>query len=116
MNAEQEVAALALPPAGHREDRLELGRGWQIGIGRDRLDDRQGGVRHPVDDPFEQRLLRVEVVVEGAFRDIELVQDVLDGHLLVALRPDETLGNVEEGVALDRMGDGVEGAGHPDLH
>ena len=87
-----------------------------VGIGDDRLDDRHDGVRHPLDDGLEQRLLRVEVVVEGALRRPELVEDVLDAHLLVALRPDEPLGDVEEGVAADGMDRRVDGAGHADLH
>ncbi len=58
-------------------------------------------VDHALDDGVEQGRLRVEVVVEGAPRGVELVEDVLDAHLLVALRLDEALGGVDERVAAD---------------
>src|SRR4029077_20813911 len=60
-----------------------------------------GAVRHASDDGVEQRLLRLEVVVERAARGLELVEHVLDAHGLVALALDEPLGDVEEGLALD---------------
>ena len=46
---------------------------------------RRARVDHPLDDGVEQRRLGVEVVVEGAPRGAELVEHVLDAHLLVAL-------------------------------
>ena len=37
-------------------------------------------------------------MVEGSPGRVQLVQDVLDGHLLVALGLDEALGGVDEGL------------------
>ena len=63
-------------------------------------------------DGLEQRRLRVEVVIERAPRRIELVEDVLDAHLLVALRLDETSGGVEERFAPYGVADRIECPGH----
>jgi hypothetical protein len=41
-------------------------------------------VHQPVDDCFEQLLLRAEVVVEGALRRADVVEQVFDAELLVA--------------------------------
>ena len=43
-----------------------------------------GRVDQPIDDRFEQRLLRAEVVVEGALRRADVGEQVLDAELLVA--------------------------------
>ena len=109
---EQEVAPLALPSPRRGEDRLELRRGGEVRVGSDRLHDGECDVHHPFDDGRQERLLRVEVVVEGPLGRAELVQDVLDGHLLVPLRPDEALGCVQEGVAPEGVSGGVQRARH----
>ena len=40
-------------------------------------------------------------MVEGAPRGLQLIQHVLDAHLLIALGLDKTLGDVQEGVATE---------------
>ena len=60
----------------------------------------------------EDLLLRVEVVVEGAARRLQLVEEVLDAHLLVTLLRDQALGRVHERLPPDRVHRRVEGARH----
>ena len=65
---QEQVAALGLPAARSSEEGLRAcppPAGLVVG---DRLDDGQDAVDHALDDRLEQRLLRVEVVVEGALR------------------------------------------------
>ena len=69
-------------------------------------------VGHPLDHGLEERLLRVEVVVEGALRRPDLVDHVLEAELLVALRLDQPLGGVDERVAPERVRLRIEGASH----
>ena len=63
-------------------------------------------------DGIEQRRLGVEVVVEGAARRVQLVEQVLDAHLLVALGLDEPLGSVDERVAPNGVPDRVDRPSH----
>ena len=69
-------------------------------------------VDHPLDDGLEQRRLRVEVVVERALRRADLVEHVLDAHLLVALRSDQDLRRVDERVTPHGVDRVVHGACH----
>ena len=93
--------------------------------GRPRIvDDRSdGGHRvgdHARHDGVEQGGLRVEVVVEGAARRVQLVEQILDAHLLVALGLDEPLGSVDERVPTNGIPDRVDRPSHgswcPSIH
>ena len=63
--------------------------------------------------PVENRLLRFEVVVEPALGQSQVVQDVLDGRLLVALFSEEPAGGIEDssfgvsGMHIVRHADGL---------
>ena len=63
--------------------------------------------------PVENRLLRFEVVVEPALGQPQVVQDVLDGRLLVALFDEEPAGGIEDssfgvsGMHIVRHADGL---------
>jgi hypothetical protein len=84
---------------------------WSAAIGSTR----PPAPRHDVvDDGLEQLELRAEVVVEGAPRGVELVQDVLDAHLLVALGLDQAQPGLDEGLAPDGTGLDVHRAGQGD--
>ena len=100
---EHQVFLLRLPARDAREEPFQLPEGGQLRVIHDRPQLRDGNVGEALDDRLEQRLLRIEVVVEGALGGVELVQDVLDAHRLVALGLDEALGDVQEGVTTDRM-------------
>ena len=67
------------------------------------------GIGQAFDDRLEQVGLGSEVVIEGAPRRIELVEHVLDAHLLVALGLDQALGDVDEGIAANGVDGGVDG-------
>ncbi len=51
---------------------------------------------HRLDDPLEQGLLGVEVVIERALGHLQLGQHVLDGHPLIALVVHEPQRRVED--------------------
>lgn len=63
--------------------------------------------------PVENRLLRFEVVVEPALGQSQVVQDVLDGRLLIALFSEEPAGGIEDssfgvsGMHIVRHADGL---------
>src|SRR5205823_8116810 len=78
----------------------------------DGRDHREGGVDHAVDDRLEQGLLGVEIVVEGAARRLELVEHVLDAHLLVTAALHQPLGCFDEGLATHRVHGQVQGSRH----
>src|SRR5439155_13089356 len=63
---------------------------------------------HPLHDAVQERALRLEVVVESALRSIQVIEDILDAGLLVALDLDEPLGRVEERVPSDGMSFWIE--------
>ena len=73
---------------------------------------RRRGIGQPLDDGLEQVGLGSEVVIERAPRRVELVEHVLDAHLLIALGLDQALGGIDEGIAANGVDGGVAGAGH----
>ena len=70
-----------------------------------------GRVDHPIDDGFEQRLLRAEVVVEGALRGADGGEHVVDAELLIALGGDELLSGIDELVTPRCVGNRVDRTG-----
>src|SRR5579884_2280647 len=66
------------------------------------------------DQCFKQCLLRIKVVIERSFRNLEGVEDILDGHLLIPFSIDELLRDIKDFVAPD--GIFFNDSGHVCLH
>ena len=81
---DHEVAPFCLQRRDHPEVVAELLDGRKLLVIDDRRDACERVVDQPVDDCFEQRLLRAEVVVEGALRRADVAEQVFDAELLVA--------------------------------
>ena len=110
---EGELLALRLEFGDVADHGVELlARGQARVASTDGLDPRRDLVGHPVDDGVDQCVLRVEVVIEGAFRGVGGVEDVLDAELLRAAGLDQCLGGIDEDVPADGMGGGIECPGH----
>ena len=108
---EHELFPLALPPGKGGEDPFELLEREEVGIVRDRCHGRRRSVRDALHDGREERLLRVEVVVEGALRRAKLVEDVLDAQLLVTPGRGQALRDIDERVAAESVDRRVHCAG-----
>src|SRR5712692_7378760 len=109
---QHQVLLLGLQSGDAGKDLLELGKRRKLGVVQDWRQRGHRAVGEALDDSLEQRLLGVEVVVEGALRSLQLVQQVLDAHGLIALGLDEALGYVEEGVPADRVKGRVDRPSH----
>ncbi len=106
-----ELGPVGLPAGDAAEEGLEFLDRRHRRIGDDRREALEDRVDHPLEDRTQQRRLRIEVVVERTPRGVELVEDVLDAHLLVALDLDQGQRGVEEGFATDGVGGGIDGCG-----
>src|SRR6266851_4300161 len=109
---QDELLAIGLPAPDAAEHAHELVGGGQFGIPHDRLDRGQPCVDHAVDDRLEQRLLGIEVVVEGAARRTEVVEDVLDSGSLVGPGLDQTLAGLDESLPPHHVNRRIEGPSH----
>ncbi len=106
---------VSLPCGRRAEVGVELGDGIETGIGDHRFQGRRRTLRHRIDDPFQQRLLRPEVVVERAFGHLHLGQYVLDGHPLIALVVDEPQSGIEDLPTTGRVLIRLDPTGHGHL-
>lgn len=107
-----EVAALRLPARDRGEEVLQLGRRRALRVREDRLHVFERGVGHRVDDRGQERLLRIEVVVERALRGAQLIEQVLDAERVIALGDDQPLRRFDERVTPHGAGCVIDGASH----
>src|SRR5439155_5902129 len=101
-----------LPALDVGEDSCQLVGRRQAGVADHWRGVCQRGVSDPIDHRLEQGLLRIEVVVEGAPRGAELLEQVLDAHRLVALGLQQALGGLHEGLLADSVLLEIQGPGH----
>ena len=67
---------------------------------------------HTLDQRLQQRRLRVEVVVERPAGDLQISQDILEGHAFIAFGIDQALRRIEDIVALGSVFFFVDRARH----
>ena len=86
---QDEVFLRSLPAEAGIEIALELLEAGRSGSGRWGAISGCTSSHHALDHRLRARAFRVEVVIEGAFGNLQIIQDILDGHLLIAFGVDE---------------------------
>jgi hypothetical protein len=95
---------------------LQLLHGRQCGIRGDRRKHAFGIVDQPFGEGFDHRRLGVEVVIEGALGDLQVLEDVLNSQALIAIGQDQPLRGVQNRIAPSGLFGNVDGPGHHPSH
>src|SRR5438094_510449 len=82
------------------EEALEFFNGGQTRIMNDGKEGLFCLLLDPFDECFQQRLTRIKVVMECSTRNLYLVQNILNRHLLISLSKHEPLGGIQNLSAL----------------